>query len=135
MDILAQYENNGTKIVLQGDLQKERFEVLVTLPDVPQPLVVLSAMRLPPAQQEFFEQAMLVIKKARLAQQTAFFAEPIEVLDLGLRTKNYLINEKIFTVGDIMKRSQIDLLMIPNLGRSSLKEITTALARFGLLLN
>lgn len=59
----------------------------------------------------------------------------IEELYLTARTINCLKTEGIKTIYDLIQRSEIDLLKIPNLGRKSLREIMDFLASQGLSLN
>lgn len=56
----------------------------------------------------------------------------IDVLDLSVRSYACLHNVGAIRIGDVVKRSELDLLRIKNLGRKSLKEIRTALAYHGL---
>ena len=63
-----------------------------------------------------------------------FTAKPVEktvtsisMLGLGYRSKNILMAEGIETVEQLMKLSDWQLLKMPNLGRTTLKEIRDAL--------
>jgi carbon monoxide dehydrogenase subunit G len=58
--------------------------------------------------------------------------QPIEDLQLPLRSFNSLRREGIHTVGDLSTRSEADLLAITNLGPQSVKEIKQKLAERGL---
>jgi predicted DNA-binding transcriptional regulator AlpA len=53
-------------------------------------------------------------------------------LDLSVRASNALRNENIIVVGDLVERTQKDLLKIPNFGRVSLGEVESALAKLHL---
>lgn len=59
---------------------------------------------------------------------------PIDELGLGVRATNCLRSEKIRRIGDLVQRTETDLLRTPNLGRTSLREISEALAQRGLVL-
>ncbi len=59
---------------------------------------------------------------------------PITDLDLSVRSNNCLEAEKIFTVGDLVRRSETDLLGVRNLGRTSLTEIKAKLEELGMSL-
>jgi len=48
---------------------------------------------------------------------------PIEDLDLSVRSRHCLDSENIVTVGDLVRRSEADLLKVRNFGRTSLTEI------------
>lgn len=60
---------------------------------------------------------------------------PIELLELSTRPFKCLKNANIYTISDLVKLSQQDLLKISNMGPSSVKQIVDALERrFGILL-
>ena len=52
----------------------------------------------------------------------------IEELELTVRSTNCLKAESIFLIGDLIHRSELDLLKTPNLGKKSLNEIKDDLA-------
>ena len=58
----------------------------------------------------------------------------IEELELTVRSTNCLKAEIIFLIGDLIHRSEFDLLKTPNLGKKSLNEIKDVLASKGLSL-
>ncbi len=60
--------------------------------------------------------------------------KPVEEVDLTVRSANCLKSEKIYYLGDLVVRSEIDLMRTPNLGKKSLTEIKNMLADFGLRL-
>jgi len=68
----------------------------------------------------------------------AFVAEqlstPIEQLDLTVRSYNCLKREGIHTVGELIARSEADLLDIRNFGAKSIDEVKVKLATLGLAL-
>ena len=53
---------------------------------------------------------------------------PIEDLELTVRSTNCLKAESIYFVGDLIQRSEVELLKTPNLGKKSLTEIKNVLA-------
>jgi hypothetical protein len=59
---------------------------------------------------------------------------PVDELGLSLRTTNCLKVEKINCIGDLVLRSENDMLKTPNLGRKALNEIKESLASRGLKL-
>jgi DNA-directed RNA polymerase alpha subunit len=61
-------------------------------------------------------------------------ATPVEHLELSKRAKNALTNDGVRTLRDLLPKTEAELLLIPNLGRCSLSEITAALAKRGLRL-
>jgi carbon monoxide dehydrogenase subunit G len=63
------------------------------------------------------------------------FAQPIEELNLSLRSYNSLRREGIHTVGDLAARTREDLLAIDHIGPASVEEIKQKLADRGLTLS
>jgi DNA-directed RNA polymerase subunit alpha len=59
-------------------------------------------------------------------------AKPIEELDLSVRSANCLKNANIRTLGDLVQRSEREMLSTKNFGRKSLDEIKEVLATLGL---
>jgi DNA-directed RNA polymerase subunit alpha len=59
---------------------------------------------------------------------------PVDELELTVRSANCLKAENIYYIGDLVVRSENDLLKTPNLGRKSLNEIKEILASRGLTL-
>ena len=59
---------------------------------------------------------------------------PVDDLELTVRSANCLKAENIFYIGDLILRSEHDLLKTPNLGKKSLTEIKDVLATKGLSL-
>jgi DNA-directed RNA polymerase subunit alpha len=59
-------------------------------------------------------------------------AQPIDHLDLSVRSMNCLKSDDIFRVGDLVQRSEQEMLRTPNFGRKSLTEIKEVLENMGL---
>ena len=59
---------------------------------------------------------------------------PIDDLELTVRSANCLKAESIHYVGDLVQRTEVELLKTPNLGKKSLNEIKEVLASHGLSL-
>ena len=59
---------------------------------------------------------------------------PVDDLELTVRSANCLKAESIFYIGDLIQRTENELLKTPNLGRKSLNEIKDVLASRGLTL-
>jgi len=57
---------------------------------------------------------------------------PIDDLQLTVRAVNCLKAESIYYIGDLIQRTEVELLKTPNLGKKSLTEIKDALAAQGL---
>ena len=60
---------------------------------------------------------------------------PVDDLELTVRSANCLKAENIYYIGDLVQRSETELLKTPNLGKKSLTEIKDVLASKGLELD
>lgn len=71
------------------------------------------------------------------AEEEAFdpiLLRSIDDLELTVRSANCLKAEDIFYIGDLVQKTEVELLKTPNLGRKSLTEIKDVLASHGLSL-
>lgn len=59
---------------------------------------------------------------------------PVDDLELTVRSANCLKAEAIYYIGDLIQRTEVELLKTPNLGKKSLTEIKDMLASRGLSL-
>ena len=59
---------------------------------------------------------------------------PVDDLELTVRSANCLKAESIYYIGDLIQRTEVELLKTPNLGKKSLTEIKDVLASHGLSL-
>jgi len=59
---------------------------------------------------------------------------PVDDLELTVRSANCLKAENIYYIGDLIQRTEVELLKTPNLGKKSLTEIKDVLASRGLSL-
>ncbi len=59
---------------------------------------------------------------------------PVDDLELTVRSANCIKAENVVYIGDLVQRSEAELLKTPNLGKKSLSEIKTVLAEKGLSL-
>jgi DNA-directed RNA polymerase subunit alpha len=62
------------------------------------------------------------------------FLRPVDDLELTVRSANCLKAESIYYIGDLVQRTEADLLKTPNLGKKSLTEIKNVLASHNLSL-
>lgn len=56
----------------------------------------------------------------------------VEELELSVRASNCLKNDNIVYIGDLVQKSEMDLLKTPNFGRKSMEEIKRVLITMGL---
>ena len=61
-------------------------------------------------------------------------SQPIDHLDLSVRSMNCLKSDNVFYVGDLVQRTEQEMLRTPNFGRKSLTEIKVVLESMGLAL-
>jgi DNA-directed RNA polymerase subunit alpha len=70
----------------------------------------------------------------RSTQFDPILLRPVDELELTVRSANCLKAENIYYIGDLIQRTETELLKTPNLGRKSLNEIKEVLASRGLTL-
>ncbi|WP_016770421.1 DNA-directed RNA polymerase subunit alpha [Rickettsia sibirica] len=61
-----------------------------------------------------------------------YLLKRVDELELSVRSANCLKNDNIIYIGDLVKRTESDMLRTPNFGRKSLNEIKEILAKFNL---
>ncbi len=74
------------------------------------------------------------VEAAKPAQVDPILLRPVDDLELTVRSANCLKAENIYYIGDLIQRTENELLKTPNLGRKSLNEIKEVLASRGLTL-
>src|ERR1700752_2394277 len=74
------------------------------------------------------------VSKASEAQVDPILLRPVDELELTVRSANCLKAENLPYIGDLIQRTENELLKTPNLGRKSLNEIKEVLASRGLTL-
>ncbi len=73
-------------------------------------------------------------ESAEGASVSPILVRPVDDLELTVRSANCLKAENIYYIGDLIQRTESELLKTPNLGRKSLNEIKEVLATRGLSL-
>jgi len=73
-------------------------------------------------------------QQPRNTQFDPILLRPVDELELTVRSANCLKAENIYYIGDLIQRTETELLKTPNLGRKSLNEIKEVLASRGLSL-
>src|SRR6202140_2823204 len=74
------------------------------------------------------------IEQRSMPQVDPILLRPVDDLELTVRSANCLKAENIYYIGDLIQRTETELLKTPNLGRKSLNEIKEVLATRGLSL-
>jgi DNA-directed RNA polymerase subunit alpha len=75
-----------------------------------------------------------LIEQPKTPQVDPILLRPVDDLELTVRSANCLKAENIYYIGDLIQRTETELLKTPNLGRKSLNEIKEVLASRGLTL-
>lgn len=97
---------------------------------------VQQASKLLVQQTRLFDSPLIPARGATL-RDTAFdplLLRPVDELELTVRSANCLKAESIYYIGDLIQRTETELLKTPNLGRKSLNEIKAVLEKRGLKL-
>ena len=80
-------------------------------------------------------EGMPITETPKLSTQVdPILLRPVDDLELTVRSANCLKAENIYYIGDLIQRTENELLKTPNLGRKSLNEIKEVLATRGLTL-
>ncbi len=74
------------------------------------------------------------VEQPKAQQIDPILLRPVDDLELTVRSANCLKAENIYYIGDLIQRTETELLKTPNLGRKSLNEIKEVLASRGLTL-
>ncbi|MBI3936291.1 MAG: DNA-directed RNA polymerase subunit alpha [Betaproteobacteria bacterium] len=74
------------------------------------------------------------VEEKKAQQIDPILLRPVDDLELTVRSANCLKAENIYYIGDLIQRTETELLKTPNLGRKSLNEIKEVLASRGLTL-
>jgi len=75
-----------------------------------------------------------VEEKEEVEKLNPILLKPIDELELTVRSANCLKAENIQYIGDLIQRTEVELLKTPNLGKKSLNEIKAVLSEMGLTL-
>ncbi len=86
------------------------------------------------AQLEVNPNEMFETPQTRTPNFDPILLRPVDELELTVRSANCLKAENIYYIGDLIQRTETELLKTPNLGRKSLNEIKEVLASRGLTL-
>ena len=82
-----------------------------------------------------FEEPEVQVEESSAIEETGFSAallKKVDELELSVRSANCLKNDNIVYIGDLIQKSEGEMLRTPNFGRKSLNEIKEVLAEMGL---
>ncbi len=135
------YEVTNTRVGQKTDFDKLNFEVWTSGGLHPDDAVAYASKII----KEYFnpfinfdEEAIEPIVEERKEEEKPFenphLYRSVNELELSVRSINCLQNAKIETIGDLVQKTEAEMLKTKNFGRKSLQEIKTVLASMGLTL-
>jgi DNA-directed RNA polymerase subunit alpha len=133
------YAVENARVEQRTDLDKLVMEIQTNGAITPEEAIRASA-RILCEQLAIFAQLESDWQPTGLAPQAAptnfdpILLRPVDELELTVRSANCLKAENIYYIGDLIQRTETELLKTPNLGRKSLNEIKEVLASRGLTL-
>jgi len=133
------YTVESARVEQRTDLDKLVMEIVTNGAISPEEAIRASAKILVEqlavfAQLEGSEIAAFDQPQQRSSSFDPILLRPVDELELTVRSANCLKAENIYYIGDLIQRTETELLKTPNLGRKSLNEIKEVLASRGLTL-
>lgn len=130
------YSVESARVEQRTDLDKLIIDLETNGTLDPEEAIRRSATILQQQLSPFVDLKSAPIAKESSEQQTVnpIFMRPVDDLELTVRSANCLKAESIFFIGDLVQRTETDLLKTPNLGKKSLTEIKNVLSSHGLSL-
>ncbi len=132
----VKYKVENTRVGQVTDHDKLSMEVTTNAAVSPEDAVALAARILQDQLQLFinFEEPQAAVEEER-REELPFnrnLLRKVDELELSVRSANCLKNDNIIYIGDLVQKSEADMLRTPNFGRKSLNEIKEVLAQMGL---
>ncbi len=130
------YRVENTRVGQDTDYDKLFLDVTTNGAVSPEDAVALAARILQDQLQLFInfeEPAREVVEESR--DELPFnrnLLRKVDELELSVRSANCLKNDNIIYIGDLVQKSEADMLRTPNFGRKSLNEIKEVLSQMGL---
>jgi DNA-directed RNA polymerase subunit alpha len=133
------YQVESTRVEQRTDLDKLIIELETNGTVDPEQTIKLAATILHDQLSVFvdFERVKEQVEEEKVEVEQFFdpvLLRPVDDLELTVRSANCLKAENIFYIGDLIQRTEVELLKTPNLGKKSLTEIKDILALKGLSL-
>ena len=133
------YAVENARVEQRTDLDKLVMEI-ETNGAIPPEEAIRQSARILVEQLAFFAQIdvnpndIMITPQARPTPFDPILLRPVDELELTVRSANCLTAENLYYIGDLIQRTETELLKTPNLGRKSLNEIKEVLASRGLTL-
>jgi DNA-directed RNA polymerase subunit alpha len=130
------YKVENTRVGQVTDYDKLSMQIETNGAVTPEDAVALAARILQDQLQLFIN-----FEEPRAAEKEGAVAEPpfntnllrkVDELELSVRSANCLKNDNIVYIGDLVQKTEAEMLRTPNFGRKSLNEIKEVLAQMGL---
>ncbi len=131
------YKVENTRVGQQTDLDKLTMEVITNGSITPEDAVALAGRILTEQLRLFinFEEPVTATAEEERYEELPFnknLLRKVDELELSVRSANCLKNDNIIYIGDLVQKSEGDMLRTPNFGRKSLNEIKEVLTQMGL---
>ncbi len=132
----ASYKVDNTRVGQDTDYDKLTLDVSTNGAVSPEDAVALAARILQDQLQAFinFEEPQVQTREEP-RDELPFnrnLLRKVDELELSVRSANCLKNDNIIYIGDLVQKTEADMLRTPNFGRKSLNEIKEVLAQMGL---
>ncbi len=130
------YKVENTRVGQVTDYDKLSMDLETDGTVTPEDAVALAARILQDQLQLFinFEEPQQASEEEK-SEEPAFnknLLRKVEELELSVRSANCLKNDNIVYIGDLVQKTEAEMLRTPNFGRKSLNEIKEVLAQMGL---
>ncbi|MDH5187761.1 MAG: DNA-directed RNA polymerase subunit alpha [Rhodospirillaceae bacterium] len=131
------YKVENTRVGQQTDLDKLTMEVTTNGSVTPEDAMALAGRILTEQLRLFinFEEPVAAKAEEERYEELPFnknLLRKVDELELSVRSANCLKNDNIIYIGDLVQKSEGDMLRTPNFGRKSLNEIKEVLTQMGL---
>ena len=138
----VQYDITNTRVGQQTDYERLEFRLWTTGGVKPDDAMGYAAKILKEYLNPFInfdEDSIKPIEETETEGEEKVYENPhlyrsVNELELSVRSINCLQNAKIETIGDLVQKTEAEMLKTKNFGRKSLQEIKTVLASMGLTL-
>jgi DNA-directed RNA polymerase subunit alpha len=130
------YKVENTRVGQRTDYDRLSMQVETNGAVTPEDAVALAARILQHQLQLFinFEEPSAAVHEER-GEEPPFnknLLRKVDELELSVRSANCLKNDNIVYIGDLVQKTEAEMLRTPNFGRKSLNEIKEVLAQMGL---
>ncbi|HVT54113.1 MAG TPA: DNA-directed RNA polymerase subunit alpha [Dongiaceae bacterium] len=130
------YKVENSRVGQVTDYDRLSLQIETNGAMTPEDAVAIAARILQDQLQLFinFEEPTAVISEERTAEPpfNRNLLRKVDELELSVRSANCLKNDNIVYIGDLVQKTEAEMLRTPNFGRKSLNEIKEVLAQMGL---